>query len=328
MIMRVSDYMLEIVPDSVVIRKKVGVFSMISFGALVIYPVVSRLPMLGWDWYFFFNLNDPTYNLTTPNSAYPPFAGYLIATLTWLNWRNSLAFLNSLTIISVVIGTWSQGGRYGSVLLTLLSPPLWMLLWGGHPDGLILLGLLTGLIPLALIKPQLSVWSTLGNRRLFSWTAIFLLVTFLVWPAWPLRMTQATLHHEAAFGWVEIGWPVAVIGVAMLLGAGTNAFRLMAAGMLISPYLMPYNLAILLPVIGNMRGNRKLLLWLSTWLLPLGVGLGGWGKYLNLIFLVTAYWGNYSINDYWSRLKAVIYEGTMVARWVKKAWGGLGLSSE
>ncbi len=51
----------------------------------------------------------------------------------------------------------AQGGCYGSIVLTLLTPPLWFLLWIGHPDRLALLGLITGLITLALIETQMTL---------------------------------------------------------------------------------------------------------------------------------------------------------------------------
>jgi hypothetical protein len=200
-------------------------------------------------------------------------------------------------------------------VLALTTPPLWFLLWIGHPDGLALLGMVTGLIPLALIKPQLTILPLLRTKPLAFWTVLILVLSLLLWPFWPVALRQATLTHEAAFGWVVTGWPIALVGVAMLAGAGSDPYRLMAAGFLISPYLMPYNLALLLPAIGISRGPKRILLWASTWLLVPGVGLGGQAKYLNLVFPIAAYCLTTSFRDYRQNVQALIRDlASLVAR--------------
>lgn len=259
-------------------------FSMIVLGGLILSPLVSRLPILGWDWFFFFNRYNPHFNLLSPTSAYPPYTTILLSPLTWMDWRVSLSILHSLTLLTVAVATWQSGGRYGSILLALLTPPLWFLLWVGHPDGLSLLGFITGIIPLALIKPQLTIFSLMSKKTSFTWTIIFLVASLLIWPLWPMKLRLATFGHEAAFGWTETGLPILVLGLILLAGAGAHPYRLMAAGFLVSPYLMPYNLAVLAPVIGSARGWRKVLIWASSWLTVLGTGLTGPAKYLNLVF--------------------------------------------
>jgi len=294
------------IPTRYQLRSNFRLFILIILGALLLTPLVGRLPMAGWDWYLFFNRNNPTFNISSPTSAYPPYAHLLIDPLTKLNWRNSLAILNAVTLITVALATWKNGGRYLSILLVLLTPPLWYLMWIGHPDGLCLLGLITGFIPLALIKPQLTIFSMLSRKTLLAWTGFFLIVTLLIWPVWILRVQSATLTHEAAFGWVVTGWPILIVGLVLLAGAGSNPYRLMAAGLLISPYLMPYNLAVLLPIIGRVRGSKKIIVWASVWLTALGVGLGGPARYLNLVFPVVSYWMTHSIRDYLNNVAALI----------------------
>jgi hypothetical protein len=280
----------------------VRLFSMIIVGALILSPVVGHLPILGWDWFCFFNRHDPDFNILSPTSAYPPYAPILLSTLTWMDWRISLSLLHSLTLLTVAVATWQNGGRYGSVLLALLTPPLWFLLWVGHPDGLALLGLITGFIPLALLKPQLTVFSLMSNKTLLAWTVVFLIVSLLIWPLWPGRLRLANLDHPAAFGWANTGWPILVLGLILLAGAGNHPYRLMAAGFLVTPYLMPYNLAVLAPAIGEAQGRRKVLLWASAWLTVLGVGLPGPAKYLSFIFPLSAYCLTHSLNDYLTNL--------------------------
>jgi hypothetical protein len=273
-------------------------FVLIFLGALILYPIVRRLPMFGWDWYYFFLGNNPSYNLMSPASAYPPFVKYIIHLIAWMDWRDSLGLLNSISIVTIAVATFRNRGYYGSVLLAIITPPVWFLLWIGHPDALALLGVVTGFIPLALIKPQLTIWSMFASRKLFFWMIVFVTLTLVVWPLWPLEMRTATLTHEAAFGWVVTGWPVAMLGFILFLGAGKDPYRLISSGMLMSPYLMPYNLAILAPAIGSAKGYKKILLYFCAWSVVIGTGLGGKARILNLIYPVAAYCLNISWVEY------------------------------
>ena len=295
-----------VIPRRPTIGQSLGLLLFVTIGSLLIYPLTSALPMLGWDWYFFFNANNASFNINSAASAYPPFAKLLLQPLTWLPWRASLALLSGITLLTVAAATWLPRKSYAAVALALATPPLWFLLWIGHPDGLALLGMVTGLIPLALIKPQLTILPLLRTKRLAFWTVLMLVLSLLLWPFWPLALRQATLTHEAAFGWVVTGWPIALVGVAMLAGAGSDPYRLLAAGFLLSPYLMPYNLAILLPAIGSCRGPRRLLLWATTWLLVPGVGLGGQARYLNLVFPIAAFFLTSSLHGYRENMQALM----------------------
>ncbi len=274
-----GDFLTSILPDQAALQHSLKTHAMILLGGILLAPLVGQLPMLGWDWFFVYYGHNPD-----ASRMYPPFARLFIKLFTWMDWRQSLGLLNALTLMTLAVATWQQGRRYSSILLALLTPPVVFLLWIGHADALVLLGALTGIIPLALIKPNITFWSLLRSRAYIAWTAIFIVATLILWPSWPARMLMASLTHEAAFGWIVTGWPVALLGLVLLLGAGNDPYRLMASGALVSPYLMPYHMAVLVPVIGKVHGYRRLLIWGSTWLLVLGVGIGGWAKYLNLVF--------------------------------------------
>jgi len=256
---------------------------MIVAGGLLIAPLVAKLPLLGWDWYYFFTAHNPDYNIYSSRSAYPPFTHYVIETFTWLPWRESFSILEGITLMSVAVGTWQAGGRYGAILLAMFSAPLWMLLWVGHPDGLALAGVVSGVFPLVLIKPQVACWSLLANRRLLIASLIFILITAVIWPLWPLNLGNATIGHEIDIGWASNSLVVALVGLGLLVGAGTNPWRLMAAGSLLSPYLMPFHLAVLVPSIGAARGWRKFIILAASWVLFIGTGMA---RPVNLICLV------------------------------------------
>ena len=287
-------------------RASILIFLYVILGALLIRPLVTKLPLLGWDWYYFFNQGNPDYNLFSPTSAYPPFTKYFIGMLTQGDWRDSFALLNGITLMTIAIATWKAGGRYGSVILALLSPPVWFLMWVGHPDALALLGAITNFIPLALIKPQLVAWTVLRSRTLLFFTGIFLMATFLVWGFWPLNLGQAIFEHPASFGWAVLGWLILILGLLMLPGSGKSFYGLMAAGCLISPYLMPYHLAVLVPALGQVQGRRKILLWSSSWLLCIGLGLGSSARFLNFIFPLLVFFFSVPPADYRKNLQSLL----------------------
>ena len=228
-------------------------FGLILLGGIVLLPLMSKLPVLGWDWYFFFNANHPVDNIYSYYSPFLPYTKYFIGLVTWMNWRTSLALLGGLTFTAISLGTWRNGGRYGSILLALLTPLPLFLMWVGHPDGMALIGLLTGFIPMALIKPQITFWAFLRSKTSFFWLAVCMGATFLIWPYWLGVAFGHPWNHSAATGWQALGWPMLIFGIVLILGAGNDMWRLMAAGCFLTPDLMPYHLVVLLPAIGRVR---------------------------------------------------------------------------
>ena len=288
---------------------KLLLFAMIVVGALVVYPIVKLLPMLGWDWFYYFNGNNHALNVNLQSSIYLPYTTWILSSITWLDWRSSLAILNALTLVAIALGTWQQGGRWLAVFYAIFNPPVLILLWVGHPDGLVLIGVLTGLIPLTFIKPQVAVWSFLSTLRQLVWVIIFFIVIQIIWPDWLFNVVnfgkgiidsrQVLLEKEATFGWGVFGFPAIIIGLILIIGAGSNPFRLMAAGCLLSPYLMPYHLAILIPIIGKAdTALKQSIVWLSTWLIFFATAFKGYYKLLIFIFPITAFVMSISREDY------------------------------
>lgn len=275
----------------------------ILFGAGFIFPIVSKLPLLGWDWYYFFYANNPAFNINTNLSAYPPFIKYVLLLFTWMDWRTSLSILNAITIMTVSIATWKNGGRYFDILLALTTPALWFLMWLGHPDGLVLFGLITGIIPLILMKPILSIFGILSDRKLIAWSILFLLLSLVIWPGWIFSLGRASFEHEADFGWAVMGWPLLIIGFVLIAGAGKDPYKLMAAGCFITPFLMPYHLVLITPAFGRARGWRKILLWVSSWFVFLGTGFNGPARIITFIFPLAAYCLCGSFSEYLANVR-------------------------
>lgn len=295
---KIRDFASDLLPEWKDVRASLVIFVKILFGGLLLYPIFIRMPFLGWDWYYFFTAHNPAGNINLTISPFLPFTKYLLLPLTAIYWRDSLAILGGITYMAIALGTWKYGGKYGSIFWALTTPIPCFLLWVGHPDGLALVGVLTGFIPFALIKPQITVWSFLRNKAWIFWLALILGITFLFWPWWFTQTAGSTLNHPANFGWRNLGWPSIVLGIVLIAGAGNDPWLLMASGCLLSPDLMPYHLIIFLPALGRVRGSLKPLVWLAAWLVVIGTGVGGFFLWVNLLFPLSVYftlqkWGHY-----------------------------------
>lgn len=98
------------------------------------------------------------------------------------------------------------------------------------------------------------------------------------------------IQHPSAFGWINLGWPIILIGIVLLIRTPAEPLPLMAAGSFLSPFLMPQHFVLLLPALGYVRGWRRLALWAGSWLLIVPLMFNGWPKYLALGFPLLVWW--------------------------------------
>ena len=285
----ISEIIRSLTPSRKDVLESLKLILYVVIGGIILIPITSRLPLLGWDWYFFFTAHHPVDNINSPLSPFLPFTKYLLMPLTWMPWRTSLALLAGLTYMTIALGTWKSGGKYGSIFLALMTPVPFFTLWVGHPEGLALLGMLTNIVPLAFIKPQLSFWAFFRSKALAFWVLFCLVLVFVIWPNWLQVPTGMTWDHEASFGWQALGWPLLIVGALFLAGAGNDPWRLMAAGCFLTPDIMPYHMVVLIPAIGRVKGLWKITVWISAWLLLIGMGIGGNFRYINLLFPISVY---------------------------------------
>lgn len=302
----ILDFLRSLIPAWKDIISSIKLFLCIILGAIILLPLTSRLPVVGWDWYFFFTAHHPVNNINNPLSPFFPYTKYLLAPLMWLPWRDSLALLSGITYLSIATGVYQSGGKYGSILLALLNPIPIFALWVGHPEGLALLGMLTNFTPLAFIKPQLTFWSFLRNKVLAFWAFFTIGLVLIIWPGWLQTATGMTWNHDGSFGWQALGWPLLLVGIFLLIGAGNDPWRLIAAGCFITPDVMPYHMVALLPAIGRVKGGWKIVVWLSTWLLFVGVGLGGNFRFINLLFPLSVYFALQTPIGYLNNIRAIL----------------------
>ncbi len=261
---------------------------MVVLGALGFGVLLRDVPLLGWDWFHTIRAGGDI------DTWYPGWTKLLTRPLAILPWRWGLAFSNGLTLAAVAILTYQQRRDRWSTLgavMAVLSPPVLVLLWAGNVDGWALLGFMTlpwG-VPLLLIKPTLGAFALLTRRTWFLAGLIFAAITLLVWGWWPaqsigMHVTGGNLHSSSSMGWYILGWPIGLLGLALLFFTNRrDPWHMMAAGAFVMPYVFPYHFIILLPVIGRWGGLRQLLVWLAAWLLFVSFIMGydwAWAGYI------------------------------------------------
>lgn len=264
-------------------------------GGLLLYPLVSRLPLLGIDWFTYFYPR-------VFGGSYPPWTWWVLEPFQLLDWRQSYYLLSGITFMAVAVGTAREAkhdslvGRLAAVAMAVFNPIILILLWQGNIDGLVLLGLFLfppGVV-VVLMKPGLAAWSVLARRRWFVWAAVFGLASLLVWGWWPgvllADRSAERLAHPLAMGWTTMGWPLALIGLALLPFTNADPLRLMAVGSFLTPVVMPNHFYMLLPALGRVRSWRRLLLWGWVWLVGIMPGFAGDLKWVAWGFPFVVWW--------------------------------------
>jgi len=263
-------------------------------GAVVLYPFVSRIGLIGHDWYIYFYAGNYT--------GYPPWTRYLLLPLTSLPWRDGFGLLNAILLSSVAVLAAREAYPYGrnsmmrAALLAVLSSPVWMLMLQGTMDAVLLLGLVAlpyGAVIL-LTKPQIAAWALLADVRSMVVAIITMIISLLIWGLWPLELVESLSHrnlHPVAMGWQNLTVLLLPLGIMMLLFSRRQMYAMMAAGAFIAPYLMPVHLVLLIPAFGALTGRKRLALWLLSWLLLLPeMFLSPLSKFVAMLFPLVVWW--------------------------------------
>jgi len=238
--------------------------------------MAALIPMdgfLGFDWVNFWGIQRvPPF--------YPPWTLIVVRYLTY-------PLLIGLTLAAFAIAAIRRSVHPLSAAAAFLCLPLIWTLFLGQLEGLALLGLLglPWLVPLALIKPQISFFG-LGARR--SYVLAFLLwmiISILIWGNWPASMlavesayAEGRYPQNIALGW----WGLPFFLAAIWFSRG-DMDMLMACGAFISPHLIFYNLLPLTPAVARLKPLAALVALLLSYLTlssneigPIGWWLG-WG---------------------------------------------------
>lgn len=264
---------------------------LVILGGVLLTPLVYQLPLLGYDWYKQFYLG--------VLNMYPPWMIPLFQPFRWFHWRWSLAFLNSLTLVGVALITaWQtediRWSGFTAAFFALVNPPLWYLLWAGQIDGLVLIGFLAlpWSMPIVLLRPQIVGWVMVARKKWLFGMALWLFMSVILWEWWikhSFTLSAGSIAHPTAMGWATLGWPIFLIGILLFLISDGKFWQLLAAGFIASPYLQPYHMILLYPVLGRVNGWRRLVLWGWIWVVGVVPGFVGWTRYVALGFPLTAW---------------------------------------
>lgn len=269
---------------------------MAILGGLLLAPILYVAPLVGWDWYMVY------FQRSEIQFWYPPWTSLFTSPLTLtLPWRVGLAISNGLTVSALAIATLRESRTrsrwsYVGALMAVFTPAVFVLLWAGQVDGWALLGylLLPWGVPLLLIKPTVGAFALLARKQWFIAGLIFAAASLLLWPAWPQQAlgihVLGDYPHVAAMGWYKLGWPIGVLGLALILFTNRkDPLHLMAAGTFLMPYVFPYHLVLIFPVLGRFTSVRQLLLWLSIWVSALPFMFGGAWALAGYVFPLAAW---------------------------------------
>ncbi len=250
----------------------------------------SLIPADGFfafDWIHFFGQgNIPPY--------YPPWTESIVNSLNWPS-------LIALTLAGVGLASYRRATSKISMTCALLTLPLFWTIFLGQLDGLVVIGILglPILTPLALLKPQLSIFSFLARRSFLVGLLITAGASLIIWGFWPPTLFSVwTVHGEVRYvndiALGLLGLPVAAV---LLWFSRGDIDMLMLAGAFSTPYLLPYHLIVVVPAIARLSpvsaavsGVLSWLPLLSNWIGP----AGWWTAWLFVIWL----WASLALKRY------------------------------
>jgi hypothetical protein len=252
-------------------------FLLTLFAGLVLGYLIQDAPLLGYDWYYLFQRTEPT-NIYFPPWIYPPWTDIILAPLANLQWRLGLALINGISITTLTLMTYKQGGknkhwRLLATFMALFSLQSVVVLWLGHIDGIALLSLwaLPWALPMLLMKSTFIGVAVFTRKSWFIAASAFGVFSLIIWPGWPAQLISTLdfrTGHPSAGGWRQTGYLPVIVGAFLFLKSKrTDLYQAMAAGAILYPFILPYHHIVLLPALGKLRGLRLLIAWLAAWMM-------------------------------------------------------------
>ena len=234
-----------------------GTLLLFTLGVVTFSAIGMLLPangFIGFDWVHVFSKGAYL-------PFYPPWAQY-VHLLTW-----PVLVGLTLTAVSVAL-VWRQASPLAIVLAFLSLPVMWTLFLG-QLDGLALLGCigLPWLAPVALLKPQISVFAFLARKRYLAALVITIAISCLVWGPWPINMLNYRSYYAEGRYLQDISlWPWSIpVGLILLWLSRGDEDMLMLAGSFVTPHVIPYSYIVLVPALGRVRQHSAVLAWLLSW---------------------------------------------------------------
>jgi hypothetical protein len=270
-------------------------FALVFMGAAYLIPPNG---FIGFDWVNHFGRGRvPT--------IYPPWTNY-VAYLTW-------PILVGLTFASVALAVLKRALHRSSAIFALLTLPLFWTVFLGQLEGLVVLGLLglPWLAPLALLKPQVSLFAFAARRSYLVAVAIVLALSVLVWGPWPLRMFAIQEYYPGGryVQDIALGWWGLPLALPLLWWSRGDMDMLMTGGVFATLHLLPYNLLPIVPAIARLPPRAAALACIFSWLPFLANWIGPAGWWLGWIFVVWL----------WLNMAAVRYPQSRLGVWLKRS---------
>jgi hypothetical protein len=227
--------------------------------------------LIGFDWVHFWGKGVvPVF--------YPPWTELVIQALTW-------PILIGITLAAYSIAVILRVNSPLSAVYAYLCLPLLWTLFLGQLEGIALMGLigLPWLVPLALVKPQVTIFAFGARKSHLIGLMIFLILSVIIWGPWMLQTLSVESHYAEGRYVQNIGMGIygLPIMIATIWFSRGDPDMLMLSGIFIIPHIIPYNLLPLTPAIARLRPRNAfigfLLSWLpfsANWIGPIGWWLG------------------------------------------------------
>ena len=257
----------------------------------VLFTLLGRLlPLggyIGFDWYTF-------YSQGRAPVFYPPWTHIIISLLSW-------ELLIGVTLAGFSLAVIRRSKHPVSVISALLCLPLLWTIFLGQLEGIVVAGLLVmpWLAPLALIKPQVSIFAFLAKRSYLVVVILFLILTIIIWGMWPLRtLNVESFYNDGRYPQnIGLGWWALPISLVLLWFSRGDMDMLMISGCFMLPHLIPYNLLPIAPAIARLKPKASILAFIFSWLPFSANWFGPKGWWLGWIFILWL-WFNIAAQRY------------------------------
>jgi hypothetical protein len=262
------------------LSQQAAVFLALAIVFLGVGHLIPANGLIAFDWVRIFSLGQfPQF--------YPPW-GEL--TTRWLTWP----ILFSVSMASIVLSILKRSRNLVSSLAALLALPVFWTMFLGQLEGLVALGLLglPWLVPLALLKPQVSVFALGAKRTYLVAGVLWLAISLLIWGFWPARML-AINSYFAEGRYVQdiaIGAVGVFLALPMIWFSRGDMDMLMLSGAFATLHLIPYNMLPFTFAIARLKPIPALIACLLSWLPFSANWLGAWGWWLGWLFVIWL-WG-------------------------------------